>query len=309
MTYRERVPTTKPRKIVLRRARIPALCLAGLVALYLVLVWIGGGWNPRHDERFAWDDRSVLLFAHRGVTERAPENSEAAFDDAQRLGFRGIELDIRKTKDNQLALSHDPSARRMLGLNVDFGELTLAEIKKHRLRFRGQETTQHVPTLREVFEKYGHTLVFYLDMKNKGLADADLLAHLIQEYRLEERTIVASVDPVFVAYMEHKYPRINTALERFDAAQVWLYRLLPSRWKPDYLSGFARKASRSHVEWLKRKDLLSNRIVFQVNQSNYQQVLETGIAKAIVDYAPGVFSTNLSPPPPEPSGGAPGSVP
>jgi glycerophosphoryl diester phosphodiesterase len=304
-----RVPDTKPRRSVLRKTRIPFLCFACLLVLYLVVVWVGGGWSPRRDERFAWDDRSVLLFAHRGVTERAPENSEYAFDDAQRLGFKGIELDIRKTKDNQLAIFHDPFALRMLGTNAAFGELTLAEIEKRVLLFRGRETTNRVPTLRKIFEKYGRTFRFYLDMKNKGFADADQLARLIQAYGLEERTIVASVDPVFVAYMEHTYPRINTALERFDAAQVWLYRLLPSRWKPDYLSGFARKATRSHVEWLKKKHLLSSRIVYEVNQSNYQQVLETGIAKAIVNYVPGVYSAALTPPPPPPSAAEPASTP
>jgi glycerophosphoryl diester phosphodiesterase len=305
-TYCVRVPTTRPKRSVLQKTRIPFLCFACLLAAYLLLVWVGGGWSPRHDERFAWDDRSVLLFAHRGVTERTPENSESAFDHAERLGFEGIELDIRKTKDKQLAIFHDRSALRMLGTNAAFGELTLAEIEKRGLLFHGRETTNHVPTLREIFEKYGHTFRFYLDMKNKGFADADLLARLIQDYGLEERTIVASVDPLFVAYMEHRYPRVNTALERFDAAQVWLYRLLPSRWKPDYLSGFARKASRSHVEWLKKNHLLSNRIVYEVNQSNYQQVLEAGIAKAIVDYVPGVYSAARSPPP---SMGAPGSTP
>ena len=288
----------KPKRNLFLRVRIPLLCFASLLAAYLLLVWIGGGWSARHDSRLAWDDRSVLLFAHRGVTDQAPENSEAAFEDARRAGFPGIELDIRKTKDNQLALSHDPTARKMLGIDVDFGKLTLAEIKKRGLLFQGQETTNRVPTLREVFEKYGHTFRFYLDMKNKGFADADLLAHMIQEFGLEDRTIVASVDPLFVAYMEHNYPRINTALERFDAAQVWLYRLLPSRWKPDFLSGFARKASPSHIEWLKKKRLLSNRIVYVVTGANYQQVLDLGLTKAIVDYSPGAFSEALSQPPP-----------
>jgi glycerophosphoryl diester phosphodiesterase len=277
--------------------RVACALLAALVSAYLVLVWLGGGWSPRHNERLAWESNRVLLFAHRGVTLEAPENSEAAFDAAYRLGFPGIELDIRKTRDNQLALSHDVTADKMLGLHTRFDALTLAEIKAHGLLFNGLQTSNRVPTLREVFERYGATFRFYLDMKNKGFGDADQLARLIQEFGLEDRTVVASVDPLFVAYMEHYYPRINTVLERFDAAQVWLYRLMPRRWKPDFLAGFARKVTPGHAEWLQRNQLLSARIVYDVTPANYPDMLRFGIAKAIVDYVPGVFSTALSQPP------------
>lgn len=267
---------------------------------YLVLVVAGGGWGIRHNHRFDWDPESVLLFAHRGVSEQAPENSEAAFEAARRLGFRGIEVDVRKTRDGQFALFHDREMDRMLGLRKDLHELTLDELRGHGLLFQNQETTNRVPALREVFEKYGRTFRFYLDVKNKGFRDAEQLARLIQEYGLEERTVVASVDPLFVAYLEHYYPRINTVLERFDAAQVWLYRLLPSRWKPDFLAGFARKVTPGHVAWLKRKQLLSERIVYDVSESNYAEVVRLGLRKAIVDYAPGVYSAALAPPAPMP---------
>jgi glycerophosphoryl diester phosphodiesterase len=290
------MPNTRFQNLFRRMARIVLLVMGLLAGAYLGLVWAGGGWGPRHDERFDWDDRRVLLFAHRGVAVEGPENSEASFDTAQRLGFSGIELDVRRTRDNQLALSHDPSALRMLGINRNFSELTLAEIKGHRLLFRGRETTYHAPTLQEVFKKYGHTFRFYLDMKNKSFRDADLLARVIQEYGVEERSLVASVDPLFVAYMEHHYPRINTALERFDAAQVWLYRLTPKRWKPDFLSGSSQKASSAHVAWLGRNGLLSQRIVYDVDGRNFARVMRLGITKAVADYAPGAYSPALSPP-------------
>src|SRR4051794_15429758 len=87
-----------------RKARIVLWLTGLLVGAYLGLVWAGGGWGPRHDMQFDWDDRRVLLFAHRGVPVEGPENSEASFDTAQKLGFPGIELDIRRTRDNQLAL-------------------------------------------------------------------------------------------------------------------------------------------------------------------------------------------------------------
>jgi len=254
---------------------------------------LGGGWSPRLDDTFEWDGDSVLLFAHRGLGRNVPENCLAAFAEARRLGFKAVELDIRKTKDGQLAVLHDRSAKRMLGLEVPFSELSLAEIKQRRLLFQGRETTNCVPTLREVFEEHGKTLRFYLDMKEKGFRDADKIAGLIQEFGLYDRTILASVDPLFVAYVEHKYPRINTALERFDGAQAWLFRLTPGRWKPDYLSGAANKADCEH-DWLTKNNLLLKRIVYGADGTNYQRMLDFGIRKAIVDYDPTLHTDALS---------------
>ena len=184
----------------------------------------------------------------------------------------------------------------MLGLDVQFGELTLARVNGCKLRFAGKETTNSVPTLREVFQKFGKTLRFYLDMKNKGFEDADKVVALIDEFGLHARTILASVDPLFVAYVEQKYPRVNTALERFDVFQILLYRLIPKKWKPDYLSGFARKVTRGHVEWLKKEHLLSKRIVYEAGGTNYDRMLNFGVTKAIVDYDPRVHSRALSQP-------------
>lgn len=285
----------RPRPSCIRKgARIFLGGVALLFALYLVLTVAGSGLSPRFDDTFAWPADSPLLFAHRGVALSVPENSEAALAAAQQFGFRAVEIDVRKTRDGQLVLFHDKTARRRLGIDVPFGELTWDQAREHKLRFEGKATTNSIPTLQEVFQKFGPTQRFYLDMKNKGFKDADQIVSLIDESGLYERSILASVDPLFVAYVEHKYPKVNTALERFDYFQTWLYRLTPKRWKPDYLSGLARKVTPGHVQWLKREQLLPKRIVYEVEATNYDRMLSFGITKAIVDYDPDVHSRTLS---------------
>jgi glycerophosphoryl diester phosphodiesterase len=299
MTFRDLPMATNPHPQssgIRKRARIPLICLALLFTIYLLLVLAGGGLSPRLDDTFAWEDDSVLLFAHRGAGASVPGNSESSLAEAQRSGFRAVEIDVRKTKDGELALFHDRSARTMLGLDMEFSELTLAQVKGRKLLFAGKETASGVPTLREVFQRFGNALRFYLDMKNTGFEDADKIVALIDEFGLYDRTILASVDPLFVAYVEQRYPRVNTALERFDEFQVWLYRLIPKRWRPDYLSGFARKVTPGHVEWLKKEQLLSRRIVYESGGTNYDRILNFGITKAIVDYDPRVHSRALSQP-------------
>jgi glycerophosphoryl diester phosphodiesterase len=262
--------------------------------LYLLLVGVGGGLGPQRNDHFAWSGDSLLLFAHRGVAVEVPENSEASLAAALEAGFQAVEIDVRKTRDGELALFHDRSALRMIGLDAEVGDLTLAQIKARKLRFKEVETPFTAPTLREVFQKFGGRLLFYLDMKNTGFKDADQIVGLIREFGLEERTILASVDPLFVAYVEQHYPAVNTALERFDPYQMVLYRLIPTRWKPDFLSGFARKVSPAHARWLREEQLLSNRIVYEAGGTNYDRVLGFGITKAIVDYDPQVHARALS---------------
>jgi glycerophosphoryl diester phosphodiesterase len=49
----------------------------------------------------------TLIYAHRGASGYAPENTVAAFDRALEMPIDGIETDIRSTKDGVLVLLHD----------------------------------------------------------------------------------------------------------------------------------------------------------------------------------------------------------
>lgn len=48
------------------------------------------------------------VFAHRGATATAVENTLEAFIEARRLGADGVELDVRRGADGALVVHHDP---------------------------------------------------------------------------------------------------------------------------------------------------------------------------------------------------------
>ncbi|MEO6651872.1 MAG: glycerophosphodiester phosphodiesterase [Ilumatobacteraceae bacterium] len=50
----------------------------------------------------------TLIVAHRGASRAEPENSIAAFRRAGGMGADGVELDVRRTLDDQLVVHHDP---------------------------------------------------------------------------------------------------------------------------------------------------------------------------------------------------------
>jgi glycerophosphoryl diester phosphodiesterase len=64
------------------------------------------------------------IFAHRGVTYTAPDNSAQAFAAAVALGIDGVELDVRATKDGALICHHDAQIEGF----KPFADLNLADL-------------------------------------------------------------------------------------------------------------------------------------------------------------------------------------
>jgi glycerophosphoryl diester phosphodiesterase len=49
----------------------------------------------------------MLRVGHRGARAYAPENTLASFKKALEIGVDAIEIDVRKTKDNEIVVIHD----------------------------------------------------------------------------------------------------------------------------------------------------------------------------------------------------------
>lgn len=72
---------------------------------------------------------SFTVWTHRGRPE--PEHCEYAFDVAWMSGITNFEIDVRKTKDNQVVLAHDADLRRISGVELEIADLTLSELQEH----------------------------------------------------------------------------------------------------------------------------------------------------------------------------------
>ena len=97
-----------------------------------------------------YEEGKVSVISHRGDWRNTPENSIRAIQNCIDLGVNMVEIDIKKTKDNELILLHDKTLDRTTtgkGLPQDY---TLAEIKQMRLRNgAGVATSHQIPTLEE----------------------------------------------------------------------------------------------------------------------------------------------------------------
>ena len=52
-------------------------------------------------------NNNFIVYAHRGSSAYAPENTKVAFEKAIELKANGIELDLQKTKDGKIVIFHD----------------------------------------------------------------------------------------------------------------------------------------------------------------------------------------------------------
>ena len=93
----------------------------------------------------------ILACAHRGYWRSGPENSLLAVENAIAIGVDIIEIDVRKTIDNQLIVIHDKTINRTTTGKGRISEITLDSIKKVNLKTgAGIKTHYKVPTLEEV---------------------------------------------------------------------------------------------------------------------------------------------------------------
>lgn len=95
----------------------------------------------------------TMIWAHRGASAYAPENSMEAFILAQKMGAEGIELDIHLSKDGHLVVAHDETVDRCSNGSGLIVEKTLHELLE--LDFsNGKEnySNTRIPTLEQVLE-------------------------------------------------------------------------------------------------------------------------------------------------------------
>lgn len=107
----------------------------------------------------------TLRLAHRGDWRGAPENSLEAMEAALRLpACDGLEFDVRASSDGVPILLHDPTLRRVQGLEVSPSSLTAEEC-----------AALGISSLAEVLKRVGCDPYLDVELKERVPAVIDLL--------------------------------------------------------------------------------------------------------------------------------------
>lgn len=88
-----------------------------------------------------------MRFAHTGVTQFAPENTLEAFRKAAALGCEGIELDIQRSGDGEIIVTHNSTLGYMTfeRHRDSLRELTAAQIKQFEIPYRNALKLKYPP--------------------------------------------------------------------------------------------------------------------------------------------------------------------
>lgn len=177
------------------------------------------------------------IFAHRGASAHAPENTLAAFELAIQHGAPALELDAMLTSDRQVVVIHDATVDRTTDGTGQVRQMSLAALKeldagsKFDSAFKGEQ----IPTLAEVFETVGMRIFINIEIKNYASPLDDLPSHiatLVQKYNLAEHILFSSFNPLALLKMRRLLPQVPRGLLIFHGsagtwARGWLGRRFP----------------------------------------------------------------------------------
>ena len=169
------------------------------------------------------------IFAHRGASLYAPENTVAAFELAVRQGADAIELDAKLTSDGQIVVIHDQSVDRTTAETGKVAEMTLDHIRQldagshFDLRFRGER----IPTLSEVFEAVGKLTYTNIELTNYGSYFDSLperVGELVNKHNLSERVLFSSFNPFALIRIHRMLPEVPLGLLAINGPSGWWAR-------------------------------------------------------------------------------------
>lgn len=196
--------------------------------------------------KYTADNKKITeVWAHRGASAYAPENTLEAFQKAIDMGADGVELDIQLSKDGEIVVIHDEQIGRVSDGTGWVKDYTLEELRTYNFNKTHPEYSRVlIPTLEEVYrllEPTGMTVnvelktgvVFYDDIERKAL-------ELANRMNMKEKVIYSSFNHYTVMKIKELDPMARSgflfcdgwmgvpeyaALHKVDALHPALYNV------------------------------------------------------------------------------------
>jgi glycerophosphoryl diester phosphodiesterase len=166
------------------------------------------------------------IWAHRGASAHAPENTLAAFRTAEQLGADGIELDVQRSRDGVAVVIHDATLQRTTQGRGPVAEYTVAELKKldAGFKFGPPFRGERIPTLAEALDCVKSTrLRVNIHLKSVGPAGFLLEQSVLLEIAAAgflPRTVVSSFQQDVLHRMRQREPSLELAILCTEFAPV-----------------------------------------------------------------------------------------
>lgn len=212
-----------------------------------------------------------ILFAHRGASAYAPENTLESFALALKLGSTGLESDIWVTRDGVLVLDHDGVVKSRLR------SIPIAELDSTAL-------PSHIPSLEQLLQHCGTQYQLSLDIKDPVV------------FETIEKT-VANIDESMLERMWLCHPSSELLINKrnsilgcklVDSTRLAKIKEGPERRAANLAAGGIEACNMHHTDWNGGLVVLFHRfnIVSFGWDMQHETVLENGIRMGL----DGVFS-------------------
>lgn len=163
-------------------------------------------WTTKLADMIPPHERRWLRIAHRGASAYAQENSAESFHKAQELGADMVEIDIRATADDVPVVAHDPSLKRLYGVDALLSELTLPELRTITQSSPIMTFAETVALCREL------RLGLYLDIKSLSWPAAVSVFETLEKHHFLPHAIFGSFRPDILAEIKAHRPDAVTSI-------------------------------------------------------------------------------------------------
>jgi len=196
-----------------------------------------------------FESAGPLVFAHRGGSGLAPENTIAAFDRGLAEGADGLELDVHLSRDGVVVVHHDATLQRTTTLTGPVAGRTAAELSRAA-----------VPALSEVLRRYPAVRII-VELKANSEALAESFVSTVRASAAVDRVCAGSFSLRVLRAVRRLEPALATSAAREEVRWA-LYRSW-CRWP------VARVAYRGYQvpEWAGRTHVVSRRFVADAHRA------------------------------------------
>jgi glycerophosphoryl diester phosphodiesterase len=161
-----------------------------------------------------------IIFAHRGASAQAPENTLSAFELALTQQADAIELDVKLSADGRVVVIHDPTVDRTTGSRGHVKDLSLAELRVLDAGsfFSEKYSGEKIPTLEEVFESVGKRTFVNVELTNYNTPRDHLVetvCMLVKKFGLQKRVMFSSFFAANLSRAQAYLPEVPRGLLAF----------------------------------------------------------------------------------------------
>ena len=163
-----------------------------------------------------YSGKMPLMVAHRGAGDldgRKPEASKAAYSNAVAMFCDVVKLDIQRTRDGVIVMSHDPTLKRNMGWDVNIIDLDYAEIFENGRYYgpgRKPGGPERIVRLDEALAIVKTIPQFWLDFKYFDPEFAEKAVKCFSDAGIDQsRIMVVTFSKPALGYMQKHYPRIR----------------------------------------------------------------------------------------------------